>query len=483
VLAPGAGDPSGTIVFTDGSTVIGTQPVSSATGGQASITVPNLSVGQHAITATYDGDGSFQGSNGSVAQKVNRAQTSMAVTSSANPSQSGQGVTFTATISPVAPGAGDPTGTVQFSVNGAPLGGARAVANGTATSPQFGSLSPGIYKISATYSGDGNFVGSSGTLDQGAGQNVTKGETQVALTSDDPVSGYGQPVTFTATVDAVAPATRRPTGVVQFWEGGVLLGATGLEPGAANQGTASFVSSTLTPGEHSVRAVYVGNFNYIGGTATAVQTVEGSGTVTGIESSANPSTYGDVVTLTAVVSEVAPTPGVPTGSVTFTEGGNVLGTADVETVEGRRVASLTLSGLNAGTHNVKAAYSGDGTFSASESPALSQVVQRAASGLEAKVILRQLGDNGGKVRATLTGNDGQPLAGETLVFSSANAVGANALHICTVVTDGNGYAECGATSEVLNVILFNTGYDVRFGGNANHLPAQDHQTYFYGGED
>ena len=100
-------------------------------------------------------------------QKVNRAQTSTVVTSSANPSQSGQGVTFSATISPVAPGAGDPTGTVQFTVNGAPLGGARTVTNGVATSPQFSSLSPGIYSIVATYSGDGNFLGSNGVARPG----------------------------------------------------------------------------------------------------------------------------------------------------------------------------------------------------------------------------------------------------------------------------------------------------------------------------
>ncbi|HET9423408.1 MAG TPA: Ig-like domain repeat protein [Nocardioides sp.] len=482
VQAPGAGDPSGTITFTDGSTVIDTQPVSSATGGQASITVSNLSVAQHAITAAYDGDDSFQGSNGSVTQKVNRAQTSTVVTSSANPSQSGQAITFTATISPVAPGAGDPTGTVRFTVNGAPLGGARTVVDGAATSPQFSSLAPGIYKIVATYSGDGNFVGSNGALDQGAGQNVTKGDTAITLESDDPTSAFTQPVTFTATVDALPPATRRPTGVVQFWEGGVLLGASSLTPGGQNQGTASFVSSTLAPGSHAVRAVYVGNFNFNGGTASTVQTVQGAPTVTGLESSKYPATYGDDVTFTAVVSEGVPAPGEPTGTVTFTEGGNVLGTASVATVGGRQEARVTVPGLGAGTHQVKAAYSGDATFAGSESSAFSQVVLRAGSGLEAQVIVREVGDNGGKVRATLTGNDGAPLAGQTLVFDTTQNTDHQTIHICTVVTDANGYAECDGTTEILASIL-DVGYDVHFAGNADYLPADDHQTYFYSGDD
>ena len=271
--------------------------------------------------------------------------------------------------------------------------------------------------------------------------------------------------------------------MVQFWEGNVLLGATSLVPGAANQGIATFVSSTLTPGTHSIRAVYVGNFNFNGGSATTAQTVQGSPTAVGIESSANPITYGDDVTLTAVVNESAPTPGVPTGTVTFTEGGNVLGTATVSTVGGRQEASLTVSGLSAGTHDVKAAYSGDATFAGSESAAFAQVVLKAASGLEAKVIVRNIGDNGGRVQATLTGNDGAPLAGETLTFDTTQSTDGGTIFICTAVTDANGYAQCDATSEVLAVILFNDGYDVRFDGNANYLPAQDHQTYFFSGEE
>ncbi|MFL6156247.1 MAG: Ig-like domain repeat protein, partial [Marmoricola sp.] len=160
VLAPGAGTPAGTIVFKDGATVIGTQPVSSSTGEQASVTVSNLSVGQHAVSATYSGDDDFNGSNGSASQTVTRAQTTTVLVSSANPAQSGQGIQYTATITPVAPGAGNPTGTVRFFVNGANIGGPVAVSNGQATSANFASLTPGIYKISATYSGDGNFVGS-----------------------------------------------------------------------------------------------------------------------------------------------------------------------------------------------------------------------------------------------------------------------------------------------------------------------------------
>jgi hypothetical protein len=423
--------------------------------------------------ATYSGDDSFLGSNGNVIQKVNRAQTSTVVVSSANPAQSGQGVTFTATVSPVAPGAGLPTGTVRFTVNGANLGGPANLVNGTATSTTFASLSPGTYAIAAVYSGDGNFVNSAGTLDLGNGQNVTKGGTEMTLESSDDVADFGEAVTFTSTVKAVAPATGRPSGVVQVWEGGVLLGATSLSPAGPNTSTAQFVTSTLSPGSHSIRAVYVGNFNFQGQTAYTSQSVGQTATVTGIESSANPSTFGDGVTLTAVVTPDAGGTGNPTGTVTFTEGGDVLGTAPVSTVQGRRQASITLSGLSAGAHHVKATYSGDVTYAPSTSTTFTQNVSRAASALDAEVLITQVGDNGGRVRATLTGNDGAPLAGQTLVFTTTQNTDHSVIQICTVVTNAQGFADCDATT-LIPAINLDGGYDVDFAGNANYLPAHDH---------
>src|SRR5206468_12439299 len=60
------------------------------------------------------GDGNFTASTGTLSQTVNQDGTSTTLTSSANPSVYGQAVTFTATVSASAPGAGTATGTVQF---------------------------------------------------------------------------------------------------------------------------------------------------------------------------------------------------------------------------------------------------------------------------------------------------------------------------------------------------------------------------------
>ena len=52
---------------------------------------------------------------------MNQAGTSTALSSSANPSVFGQSVTFTARVTPVAPGSGTPTGSVEFFDNGTEL--------------------------------------------------------------------------------------------------------------------------------------------------------------------------------------------------------------------------------------------------------------------------------------------------------------------------------------------------------------------------
>src|SRR5207237_1287390 len=57
--APGAGTPTGTITFMDGSATLGTGTLS---GGQASFTTTSLTVATHDITAVYGGDNNFTGS-------------------------------------------------------------------------------------------------------------------------------------------------------------------------------------------------------------------------------------------------------------------------------------------------------------------------------------------------------------------------------------------------------------------------------------
>ena len=94
---------------------------------------------------------------------IARASTIGLVSSSKNPSLPGDGVTFTFALSAVAPGAGTPTGLVQFKIDGANAGAPAALAGGVAghTSP---SLSAGTHAVVAEFAGDGNFFGTTNTL-------------------------------------------------------------------------------------------------------------------------------------------------------------------------------------------------------------------------------------------------------------------------------------------------------------------------------
>src|SRR5947199_2448194 len=108
-----AGTPTGTVTFKDGTTTLGTGTLNAS--GQATFTNSTLSVGGHSITAVYAGDINFKTSTSlAVMQTVNKTDTSAALTSSLNPSTLTQTVTFTATVSAVAPGGGVPAGPVTF---------------------------------------------------------------------------------------------------------------------------------------------------------------------------------------------------------------------------------------------------------------------------------------------------------------------------------------------------------------------------------
>ncbi len=85
------------------------------------------------------------------------------VTSSANPSLPGGAVTLTTALSAVAPGAGIPTGTVQFIIDGAVAGSPAPLGGGTA-SYTTSALGHGTHTVAAQYAGDGNFTGTTNLL-------------------------------------------------------------------------------------------------------------------------------------------------------------------------------------------------------------------------------------------------------------------------------------------------------------------------------
>jgi serine/threonine-protein kinase len=94
-------------------------------------------------------------------------------------------------------------------------------------------------------------------------------------------------------------------------------------------------------------------------------------TTTALSSSANPSVAGKKVTFTATVRVNPPGTGTPAGTVRFSDGGTLIGTA---TLDGSGVATITTSALAVGTHTITASYGGDQNFNASAGGPLTQTV-------------------------------------------------------------------------------------------------------------
>jgi hypothetical protein len=119
---------------------------------------------------------------------------------------------------------------------------------------------------------------------------------------------------------------------------------------------------------HSLKASFAGVGGFSGSTATLSETVNQAATTTslGTDSSTIPFLNRQFVFLTATIAPVAPGAGVPTGTVTFFDGGNVVGTAQVYS---NGQATLVLYNPPPGKHTLTASYSGDANFQASTSDA------------------------------------------------------------------------------------------------------------------
>ncbi len=384
--SPGAGTPTGTVSFSDNNgnpvTCTGGPPALDS-NGTASCTTSTLPAGTTAVTGSYQADANFAGStSAALPREVNKASTATVVSSSSlSPSVFGQPVTFTTTVAAVAPGAGTPTGTVTFSDSNGDLvtctdGPPALDSNGTTTCTT-STLPAGAPSITASYQGDANFLGGTSAA---FAQNVNQASTTTVVSSSSlSPSAFGQPVTFTTTVAAVAPGAGTPTGTVAFSDGANPVACTGGPPALDSNGIATCTTSALPAGAPSVTATYQGDTNFSATSTSAAfsQTVTQASTTTALSSSANPSVFGQPVTVTATVAPVAPGAGTPTGNVVFTVDGAAQPAA---ALSGGQATFTTAAPPSLGGHTVTATYGGDTNFSASPpSDTFSQTVNQAST--------------------------------------------------------------------------------------------------------
>jgi hypothetical protein len=143
----------------------------------------------------------------------------------------------------------------------------------------------------------GNYIVSlnNGTL------TVVQASTTTAVSAAPNPADFGQSVTLTATVAPVAPGAGTPTGTVTFLDRSVTLGTSTL----TNADTATFTTSLLAAGSHSLTASYGGDPNFRGSASSAAT----EQVVCGVLINLSPSTValGGTITLTSRVVSCART--------------------------------------------------------------------------------------------------------------------------------------------------------------------------------
>ncbi len=442
--------PTGTVTFKDGATTLGTGTLNGS--GQATFSTTTLAAGSHSITAVYGGDTIYASSTSPIlTQNVNSNSSTTTIVSSVNPSALTQSVTFTATVTG---SGGTPTGTVTFKDGSTTLGTRTLDGSGQAAYTT-STLLPGDRIITAVYGGDSNYGASTSAP---LTQTVTILPSSTALVSSLNPSAYGQSVTFTATVTGTVLT---PTGTVTFKDGATTLGTGTLD----GSGQATFSTSTLAGGSHSITAVYGGDVFYGGSTSSPLtQTVNQSSDTTSLASSVNPSTFGQSVTFTATVSGAG-----ATGTVTFKDGATTLGTG---TLNGGAQATFSTSALALGAHSITAEYGGDSNFTASTSPALAQNV--VASGSTTTIASSPNPSSFGQpvtFTATVTGSGGTP-TGTVTFKDGTTALGTMALsgnqailvvstlsggsHSMTAVYNGDGSYGSSTSAPLTQIVNQNT---------------------------
>jgi hypothetical protein len=314
--------------------------------------------------ASYVGTGVGSGNGQVVITGYSGTTTTTSLVSSANPSQAGGQVTYTATVSPVPDG-----GTVMFTDAGVPVSGcstqsvneSTGVATCTVTFPSIGS-----HSIEAHYSGDANFsVSSSSSLSQAV---VAAASTSTALTSSANPSQASQQVTYTATVSPVPDG-----GTVAFSDGGGAISGCTAQSVDTSTGVATCSVTYPITGSHAIAALYSGDASFPASTSpTLTQVVNPTGTSLVLASSSNPSDLGQQVIYTATVSPVP-----DGGTVAFSDGASVItgcSAQSVDTSTGEATCAVTY--VSPGSHPISAAFSGDASYGPSSAPTLTQTYRR-----------------------------------------------------------------------------------------------------------
>jgi sugar lactone lactonase YvrE len=379
-VSSAGGSPSGTVVFSNNSTAIGS-PVSLVSGTAAHSSY--LTPGAYNFSAAYSGDANFlQSASSSILYTVSKAP----VTITPLGSQSVPALSTTSTLNVtltgasagagiLAPGsAGGSTVSCTFYSGATQLGGsyAGAVTPGTTNSSAACLVPPAVtnnvgpYTVTVTFNGDANYSASIG----GGG-------------------GSGNSLSFPFNVQQVTPTLTwtPPASLTNVTYGPMLAGVltAGVSySGSSIPGTFTYSATPtggsamavngatiLAPGVYALTVTFTptDTTTYKSTTATVIYTVNPATPSLVLVSAANPTYTLATVSYTATITGTATT---PSGTVTFYDGAASLGSSVLNPAG---IASLAAAPQVSGAHSISAVYNGSAFYTTATSNTVTQLAQ------------------------------------------------------------------------------------------------------------
>jgi hypothetical protein len=277
----------------------------------------------------------------------------------------GQTTALTATVTDTTNSNTIPTGSLQFTIDNAPVGGPVALIGGAAsvTTPTLGA---GSHTVRATYLPDTGFAtnpGDTKTL------TVAKATTTTVLRiSPDQTGVAGQDLTASLTVAATASAPSKPSGSVS-----IAMNGAPMFPVPLSNGTAGLVIE-LPAMTATITASYQGDANFAPSQGVTNLRVSKAGTVIALSASPNPAAVNQRVTFAVTLNSVDISNWWPVGTLSGTIDGTAVPGSVALDGSGIGQASFGASFPVGGVHHVTAHFAGDENFLDADA-ALDETVQ------------------------------------------------------------------------------------------------------------
>jgi hypothetical protein len=289
----------------------------------------------------------------------------------ATPVTYGQTATLTATVvNETAPGVA-PTGSVQFFLDGAALGGPVVLVDRTA-SIQTSPLAVGAHPVRAEYTPNGDFVAGptpSTTLSVGKAETTTVARVV-------PANGVaGQDLALEALVTSKTPAGGVPTGMVAG-----TIDASPISVGLLDLGGIARTTHDLGANTHTVILSYLGGPNHAPSSGIATVQIAKAGTFVVLTATPNPAAVGQLVRFDATADSFMPSLWWPSGVLSGAiDGVPVQGTVELLGRAGEG-GEFTRSFSTPGTHTATVHFEGDQDFLSSDATVAVTVTGTSAYG-------------------------------------------------------------------------------------------------------